>query len=106
MHLQCARNAYPPVRRLFFRAKSRSRLENMAGNGASWKKFKDKMKERRMGKSKDKKKDGKSALNDYSITVQRLSAEVSGKAQKYGRIAALVYLCLLNLTTSQLTILK
>jgi hypothetical protein len=28
----------------------------MAGNGASWKKFKDKMKERRMGKSKDKKK--------------------------------------------------
>ncbi|CAB4042733.1 Hypothetical predicted protein [Paramuricea clavata] len=44
-----------------------------------------------MGKSKDKKKDGKSALNDDFITVQRLSAEVSGKAQKYARIGTHVF---------------
>ena len=64
----------------------------MADNGSSWKKFKEKMKERRMEKTKGKKKDGKnSALNDNFITVQRLSAEVSGKAQKYSRISARVF---------------
>lgn len=49
------------------------------------------MKERRMAKAKDKKKNEKSALNDNFITVQRLSAEVSGKAQKYARIGARVF---------------
>ena len=45
-----------------------------------------------MEKTKGKKKDGKnSALNDNFITVQRLSAEVSGKAQKYSRIGARVF---------------
>lgn len=64
---------------------------SMAANGESWKKFKEKMKERRMAKAKDKKKNEKSALNDNFITVQRLSAEVSGKAQKYARIGARVF---------------
>ena len=64
----------------------------MADNGSSWKKLKEKMKERRTEKTKGKKKDGKnSALNDNFITVQRLSAEVSGKAQKYSRIGARVF---------------
>ena len=50
------------------------------------------MKERWMEKTKGKKKDGKNtALNDNFITVQRLSAEVSGKAQKYSRIGARVF---------------
>ena len=45
-----------------------------------------------MEKTKGKKKDGKnSALNDNFITVQRWRAEVSGKAQKYFRIGAHVF---------------
>ena len=58
----------------------------MADNGSSWKKFKEKMKERRMEKTKCKKKDGKnSALNDNFIYI------FSGKAQKYSRIGARVF---------------
>ena len=54
---------------------------------AEWRNFKAKMKTKRIGKGKGK-KDTVSAFNDENDTkfVQRLSAEVSGKAQKYSRI--------------------
>ena len=46
------------------------------------------MKTKRIDKGKGKKKDTVSAFNDKNDTLvlQRLSAEVSGKAQKYSRI--------------------
>ena len=57
---------------------------------AEWRNFKAKMKAKRIDKGKGKKKDTISAFNDENDTlvVQRLSAEVSGKAQKYSRIGA------------------
>ena len=57
---------------------------------AEWTNFKAKMKAKRIDKGKGKKKDTISAFNDENDTlvVQRLSAEVSGKAQKYSRIGA------------------
>ena len=60
---------------------------NVAAGGQNWGKFKEKMKELRQGK-KGKKDSGKSAKDLETIVVQRLSAEVSGKAQKYSRIGA------------------
>ena len=60
---------------------------NMAAGGQNWGKFKEKMKELRQGK-KGKKDSGKSAKDLETIVVQRLSAEVSGKAQKYSRVGA------------------
>ena len=62
-------------------------ISNMA---AEWRNFKAKMKAKRIDKGKGKKKDTISAFNDENDTlvVQRLSAEVSGKAQKYSRIGA------------------
>ena len=57
---------------------------------AEWRNFKAKMKKKRIDKGKGKKKDTVSAFifeND-TLVVQRLSAEVSGKAQKYSRIGA------------------
>ena len=57
------------------------------GKDCNWGKFKEKMKELRQGK-KGKKDSGKSAKDLETIVVQRLSAEVSGKAQKYSRIGA------------------
>ena len=52
---------------------------------AEWKNFEAKMKAKRIEKGKGKKKGTISAFNDENDTlvVQRLSAEVSGKAQKY-----------------------
>ena len=57
---------------------------------AEWRNFKAKMKAKRIDKGKGKKKDTISAFNDQNDTlvVQLLSAEVSGKAQKYSRIGA------------------
>ena len=57
------------------------------GKDCNWGKFKEKMKELRQGK-KGKKDSGKSAKDLETIVIQRLSAEVSGKAQKYSRIGA------------------
>jgi len=57
---------------------------------AKWRNFKAKMKAKRIDKGKGKKKDTISAFNEENDTlvVQQLSAEVSGKAQKYSRIGA------------------
>ena len=57
---------------------------------AEWRNFKAKMKAKRIDKGKGKKKDTIGAFNDEkdTLVVQRLSAEVSGKAQKYSRIGA------------------
>ena len=57
---------------------------------AEWRNFKAKMKAKRIDKGKGKKKDTISAFNEDNDTLvmQRLSAEVSGKAQKYSRIGA------------------
>ena len=57
------------------------------GKDCNWGKFKEKMKELRQGK-KEKKDSGKSAKDLETIVIQRLSGEVSGKAQKYSRIGA------------------
>ncbi len=59
----------------------------MAAGGQNWGKFQEKMKELRQGK-KGKKDSGKSAKDLETIVVQCLSAEVSGKAQKYSRVGA------------------
>ena len=59
----------------------------MAAGGLNWNKFKDKMKELCQGRN-GKKDSGKSAKNLETVVVQRLSAEVSGKAQKYSRVGA------------------
>ena len=52
---------------------------------ASWKNFKNAMKEKRAGKRKAPSHD---ILQKEEIVIQRLSPEVSGKAQKYSRIGA------------------
>ena len=55
----------------------------MADKADKWMKFKKAMKEKRtgkQGKSKDPRR------NKEEIVVQRLSADVTGKAQKYSRI--------------------
>ena len=57
---------------------------------AEWRKFKAEMKEKRVEKGRGKKKDmavSWSQEND-TLIIQRLSAEVSGKAQKYSRVGA------------------
>ncbi|KAJ7356125.1 hypothetical protein OS493_026505 [Desmophyllum pertusum] len=57
---------------------------------ADWRDFKAKMRTKRIDKGKGKKKDTAGAWNqdNDTLVVQRLSAEVSGKAQKYSRIGA------------------
>jgi hypothetical protein len=57
---------------------------NMAGKQEAWKNFKLAMKEKRVGKKQEKIKESKESKEE--IVVQRLSSEVSGKAQKYLRI--------------------
>ena len=55
-----------------------------------WRKFKAKMKEKRVEKGTGKKKDTAvswSQEND-TLIIQQLSAEVSGKAQMYSRVGA------------------
>ena len=54
---------------------------------SDWNKFKNKMKEKRC-KNMTKKDSGTSLKDLETIVVQRLSAEVSGKAQKYSRSGA------------------
>ena len=54
---------------------------------SDWNRFKNKMKEKRC-KNMTKKDSGKSLKDLETIVVQRLSAEVSGKAQKYSRSGA------------------
>ena len=54
---------------------------------SDWNKFKNKMKEKRC-KNTTKKDSGTSLKDLETIVVQRLSAEVSGKAQKYSRSGA------------------
>ncbi len=53
---------------------------------AAWKNYKAQMKEKRVGKKKNN--SGVRILEEECIVVQRLSAEASGKAQKYTRIGA------------------
>jgi hypothetical protein len=53
---------------------------------AAWKNYKTQMKEKRTGKKKNN--SGVRILEEECIVVQRLSADVSGKAQKYTRIGA------------------
>ena len=57
---------------------------------AEWRKFKAEMKEKRVEKGRGKKKDMAVSWNQENDTliIQRLSAEVSGKAQKYSRVGA------------------
>ena len=55
------------------------------GDRAAWKNFKKKMTEKRGSK---KNTSGVKILEEECVTVQRLSAEVSGKAQKYTRVGA------------------
>ena len=52
---------------------------------AQWKNFKNAMKEKRTGKRKAPSHD---IIQKEEIVIQRLSPEVSGKAQKYSRIGA------------------
>ena len=54
---------------------------------SDWNKFKNKMKEKR-GKNMTRKDSGTSSKDLETIVVQRLSAEASGKAQKYSRSGA------------------
>ena len=51
----------------------------------AWKNFKATVKEKRIGKSTSKGATGK-IVENQAITVQRLSSEVAGKAQKYSRL--------------------
>ena len=63
-----------------------------AGRDKDWRNFQKKMTEKRVtGKEKKAKGKGAVALPDDTITVQRLSAEVTGKLQKYSRIGARVF---------------
>ena len=55
------------------------------GDRAAWKNFKKKMPEKRGSK---KNTSGVKILEEECVTVQRLSAEVPGKAQKYTRVGA------------------
>ena len=59
-----------------------------AGRDTDWHNFQQKMKEKRVA---GKERKGGAALPDDTITVQRLSAEVTGKLQKYSRIGARVF---------------
>ena len=52
----------------------------------AWKQFKENIKQKRVAKRKATEKAGVSAAGE--IIVQRLSATVSGKAQKYSRVGA------------------
>ena len=52
---------------------------------ATWKKLKDKVTAKR-GKKRDAGAMKHKLLKGKELTVQRLSSEVSGKAQKYARI--------------------
>ena len=58
-----------------------------SGREDTWKKFQEEMKEKRCGPKRTKLKNSKeqNKLTD-ELTVQRLSAEVHGKAQKYSRV--------------------
>ena len=58
----------------------------MAAGGQTWSTLKDKMKELRQGKRAED--SSKAAKKLETLVVQRLSAEVSGKAQKYSRVGA------------------
>ena len=51
----------------------------------SWMKFKEKMKEKRLNKTTAQVKRQRK-LQGSELTIQRLSSEVSGKAQKYSRV--------------------
>jgi len=55
----------------------------------AWKKLNDKVRAKRT--ERDNPKDHRCRPKGEELTVQRLSAEVSGKAQQYTRIAAQVY---------------
>jgi len=55
----------------------------MVDKADKWKKFKSTMKEKRTGKQG---KPNDPRRNKEEIVVQRLSADVTGKAQKYSRI--------------------
>ena len=59
------------------------------GDG-EWNRFKNKMKEKRTANTRDRKKKEKSGCSvpGDTITIHRLSPEVSGKVQKYSRIGA------------------
>lgn len=59
-------------------------IRKMAGKQEAWKKFKEAMKEKRIGKKQSNFKNSKESKEE--ILVQRLSLEVRGKAQKYLRI--------------------
>ena len=59
-------------------------LSNMVDR-AAWKNFKKQMTAKRGNK---KNTSGVKILEEESMTVQRLSADVSGKAQKYTRVGA------------------
>ncbi len=53
---------------------------------SDWRKFQQKMKEKRLKKGT---KEAASSKKEFkTIVVQRLSAEVTGKAQKYSRVGA------------------
>ena len=55
---------------------------------SDWKKFQERMKEKRLKKGA---KEAACSKKEFeTIVVQRLSAEVSGKAQKYSRVGARV----------------
>ena len=56
---------------------------------SDWKKFQEKMKNKRL--KKGKKEQGSVKTECETIVVQRLSAEVAGKAQKYTRVGARVF---------------
>ncbi|XP_014661787.1 PREDICTED: uncharacterized protein LOC106804906 [Priapulus caudatus] len=53
-----------------------------------WNKFKKEINAKRMKKKTGKEKPTRETPDDDTIVVQRLSAEVSGKAQKYARVGA------------------
>ena len=58
-----------------------------ANKHATWKKFQEKMKEKRCEPKRTKAKNSKEQSKQFEeLTVQRLSAEVHGKAQKYSRV--------------------
>ena len=60
---------------------------SMADKRETWKHFQEKMKEKRCGKKATKAKKGQHQENEREeLVVQRLSAEVHGKAQKYSRV--------------------
>ena len=52
-----------------------------------WNRFKKNVNEKRMKKKASKEK-GKAIPDSDTIVIQQLSAEVSGKAQKYARVGA------------------